>query len=388
MKVIISADGDSVGNLIGRMELADDAEGVARLSVKLDKGNEIIKNWAILHGGRVISIGGDQCCVEVDMDYISELPAIVQQYEELTGATLSVGCGIRLSEATKSLIYAKTNGKNQIVFYSPEVEQAIIKLNQEPEESEQHKISNAFLAKADVGQRDNPSEEEYKHKGPEEHLKGKASKGYKSHVGTHRRGAFGEAAVAAPSTSAQPIKENPNMAIAQMYDSLMAKKAMSRPFKYESRFHEAAQAHHQKEQQAKQNKKEIDAQLKAQIVSILQKVKAQSPMLEKIRQNAPDLYQSIIQMTQAMILLGREVVGESVQKEPLAKAEYWRSRLPVGSQIDTSADGTRSGGKIKIRTADGKERWISIRSGKIMGIDGGPRSSLRPETNFDVQPVK
>jgi len=53
-------------------------------------------------------------------------------------------------------------------------------------------------------------------------------------------------------------------------------------------------------------------------------------------------------------------------------------RLPVGSQKDPSASGTRDAGKLKVRRQDGKTSWISVRANMVMAPDGNPTSSRNP----------
>ena len=52
--------------------------------------------------------------------------------------------------------------------------------------------------------------------------------------------------------------------------------------------------------------------------------------------------------------------------------------LPVGSQKDPGASGTREAGKVKIRHADGKASWVSVRAGQVLSADGHPVSSRNP----------
>lgn len=65
MNVFVSGDGDSIGQLVGRMRLADDIVGVRKISQKIESGNEIFASWAINSGGSVISAGGDEWSIEI-----------------------------------------------------------------------------------------------------------------------------------------------------------------------------------------------------------------------------------------------------------------------------------------------------------------------------------
>jgi len=395
----ISGDGDGIGKTVGRALLHDDAVEVTKMSQRIAQGNDLFTKWALEKFGNVISAGGDEFCLQVPSDVLGELPDLARQYQEITGATLSVGVGQKISESAKALLYAKINGKNQIVFYTPEVEKAITDLAEQPEAD---KIKEMYLSKANIDPQAAEKldiEKEKASEGKESHQKGGASKGFKSHMGTQRKGAFGAPSMA-PEAFAQGIKSDPNKAVTDMYASLIEQKQGKVSIDQEGKFHQHAQSAHDKEQAETQEQETSIDELKQYVLSILLKVKEQAPILDQIQQTSPELYESIIQMTKAMILLGREVTGtdisqarpqqSQIQQEPQLMAKggsHWKEALPVGSQIDTSAQGTRGGGKIKIRTADGKERFVSIRGGKIMGIDGSARSSLAPTSPGDVPPL-
>lgn len=149
MLLYVSCDADDAGKLIGRARLADDVEEVRRTSARLDRGLEILKSWALSVGGSVVEAGGDECSLEIPADHIGELPAVREQYADAVKCTLSVGVGVRLAESAKALYAAKLRGKDQIVFYSPEVDELLEK-ESKGDQSEADKMRAEYLDKAEM----------------------------------------------------------------------------------------------------------------------------------------------------------------------------------------------------------------------------------------------
>lgn len=145
MNLFVVFDGDGIGQMVGRARLADDVELVRTLSRRIEDGNQVFKSWAESHGTNAIEVGGDEGAIEVPAAYLDELPAIKEKYQAAVGATCSIGVGMKLSEASRALVYAKVTGKNKICFYTEEMEEEISKL-QNPSESD--KISAEYMAKA------------------------------------------------------------------------------------------------------------------------------------------------------------------------------------------------------------------------------------------------
>lgn len=147
-KVYISADGDKIGRMVGRASLADDVPEISRLNQAINKGNDVWKSWVIANGGDIISIGGDEIRVSIQADHLEDLDKLRDAYSKMVGATVSVGVGLKMSEADKALMSAKLNGGDRIVFYSEAVEKDIEQASQH-QESEEHKLFDEYLDKAE-----------------------------------------------------------------------------------------------------------------------------------------------------------------------------------------------------------------------------------------------
>lgn len=121
----VAIDADDVGESIGGAVLSDDADKLSALSGNINAGVQIFSKWAEYNGGKVISSGSDEAIFQVPIVSIDQLEDLKNRYQEKTGFSVSVGIGEKISEAAKALIYAKVNGKNQIIDYSPEIEEAM-----------------------------------------------------------------------------------------------------------------------------------------------------------------------------------------------------------------------------------------------------------------------
>jgi len=121
----IAVDADDVGESVGGAVLSNDTKQLSEISQKINAGVQIFAKWAEYNGGSIISSGSDEGIFQVPVSSIDELEELKQQYEKQTGFSISIGVGDTVSSAAKALIYAKMNGKNQIVDYSPEIEEVM-----------------------------------------------------------------------------------------------------------------------------------------------------------------------------------------------------------------------------------------------------------------------
>lgn len=148
MDLFVAFDGDHIGRMIGRMSLADDVEGIRRISQAIEHGNDIWRSWCLTTLGEVIEIGGDEGRLKVPAEKIGELEQIRKQYQGAVDSTVSVGVGTKLSEADRALMAAKLQGGDRIVLYTPEVED-IIEESQKQEQTEAQKLGEEYLGKAE-----------------------------------------------------------------------------------------------------------------------------------------------------------------------------------------------------------------------------------------------
>lgn len=306
MNIYISFDGDEIGARIGRARLADDIEEVRRVNQSIDHGNEIWKSFALRVGGSIVEIGGDEGALEIPADYLDELPKIRTQYASAVGASVSVGVGMKLSESAKALLVAKLQGKDKIVFFTEECDKAISEA-QKKQKSGIEKELDEYLTKADPAM---------------------------------NQGAFaGASHPSGPSTNkpAGPAAETSENA--ELYNLINdddrppapESTHAARDFEDEMHGHAQAQEKSDHEEDVKQTK-DFDG-VKQTMVQALQTIKAQAPVMDQLRQTAPDLYQAMIGLTQSVIGLAKQLPGS--KPKSMQKAE---PRVTVGKNPKRADD--------------------------------------------------
>lgn len=142
MDVFVAYDGDGIGVQVERAALRDDVEGLAQISEGIRRANVIMTSFAVEHGGRIISSGGDEGNILVPVSVLGELPKLREMYRMAAGATVTVGVGHKLSEAGKAMLAGKIRGKDRVVLYEPSIEKELAEITK-PSESE--KIAEAYL---------------------------------------------------------------------------------------------------------------------------------------------------------------------------------------------------------------------------------------------------
>jgi hypothetical protein len=121
----VAIDTDNVGESIGNAVLSNDTDSISSISENINSGVKVFSQWAEYNGGKIISNGSDEAIFQVPQSSIKDLEELKEAYTKQTGFTISIGLGENVSDAAKALIYAKMNGKDQIMDYSPEMERAM-----------------------------------------------------------------------------------------------------------------------------------------------------------------------------------------------------------------------------------------------------------------------
>jgi 2'-5' RNA ligase len=144
--VYVTGDGDDIGQQVGRMSIEDDVAGLQEMDEKIQAGGQAWREFAESVGGEVIGIGGDEIRVMIPESEIERIKDTLIKYHDLTGHTMSVGVGDRLSEADKAMIIAKFNGKDVIVIWQPEMEEELEEAKEEVLSKGQEKQVKHYLA--------------------------------------------------------------------------------------------------------------------------------------------------------------------------------------------------------------------------------------------------
>lgn len=258
MQVFITFDGDGIGKLVGRAELEDQPDKIRKISQQIDAGNEIFRSWCERTQGEVINIGGDEGRIAIDPKHLSELPGLCETYESASGATVSIGVGMKLSDSAKALLVAKLRGKNRIVMYTPDLEPEI-------------KAAVEAHEKQSVGSKE-----------VEEYLKFEKAE---------------EQAQPAPQAGDH---EEPIQAVAPKDEK-----------SFEDHFHDHAQA------QATGTRHE--SAIKHGIMTALQTVKQFMPQIEELKQQRPEVYQTIQLISQELIAVAHDIFGKPEASQPKAE---------------------------------------------------------------------
>jgi GNAT superfamily N-acetyltransferase len=293
MLVYVAIDGDHIGRKVGQMSLADDEEGIRRISQAIDLGNQIWASWVNSVLGEMISFGGDEARFKVPADKLDALDAIRRKYAHKVGATVSVGVGMRLSEADRALLAAKLRGGDQIVLYTPEVEQILKQLE---EKNEGQKIKEEYLTKADP-----PESPEPESTAPENNAS--AGGGY---TPIHGQGEGG-----APQPPMQEASEHSQgEAMQSLADNTSAPEGTHAADDFEDELHAKAQEEDQKDSD---ESKQVDAkeQARQKVVQILAQVRQYAPQFAQLQQAAPELYQATQGLVAALLLTARGLVEEN-----------------------------------------------------------------------------
>jgi hypothetical protein len=418
MKLFVSFDGDHIGRMVGRASLADNPEEVARIGQAIDRGNRVWTSWAEAHGGKVVNVGGDEGRLEVEADYLSELPGIREQYEGAVGSTCSVGIGTKLSEADRSLMAAKLQGGDRIQLYTEEVDEILAEAK---DKTEAEKLNDEYL-------------------NPDSGLQ-KAAPAMNAGSNAGFAGAS-HSTPAAPAAPTEGSEHSENEVLQSQIENAPPTPEAPKPSAadYEQLFHQLAAQQQSQEQPAGKPSGVVDG-VREQVVKVLQNVRAHAAELEQMKQTNPEMYSSVVGVVQAMIAMARSTMGDDGQQPPqeqeedVQKAEgkvgrckwklgerrcqrqvtgdychdhkdHWANKiknreptseeldkaaleagktgrhqvnLPVGSQVDPGPSAAHEGGELKVQDpATGKTKWRQVRAGIVMAPDGTPTSSRNP----------
>lgn len=124
--------------------------------------------------------------------------------------------------------------------------------------------------------------------------------------------------------------------------------------------------------------------IRSKVRAALQGIKEQAAQIEALRSQAPDAYAAIHEVVMAMVAMAGQLA--SVEKsEVLYKALGLKLRYPPAEANPGSDSGAVNLGKKKKSVATDpitglplKQKWHSVRSGKVVGLKGGVVPSRQP----------
>lgn len=291
MKVIVAWDGDHIGREVGRASLNDDMDGLRRISQAIELGNKIWESWVVMNGGSIISMGGDEGRAEIQAETLGQLPAIQRQYADAVNSSVSVGVGTKLSEADKALLVAKHRGGDQIVLWTEDLQPELEEIHKaKNQQSHDQKLADEYFAK-NAGQ------------GAEIAKLPQAGGG-----GIAGASQPGQASVMKP--TAEASEHSQGEAMSSIADDAPKQEMTHSAQDLEDQFHSLAQ-----EQEMAQQAPETQGmatgpdQIKLQVAKVLMSVKEQAPILEQVKQSAPDTYAAVMNLVSAVIAMAKEMNG-------------------------------------------------------------------------------
>jgi hypothetical protein len=115
--IYVAGDGDGIGSKVAQTEMQDDEQALANVSQRIDNGQNEVKMWVLSRGGTIVEAGGDEFLFKIPAAQMEHLEEMRQLYRAAVGATLTVGVGSKISEATAARSLAKLKGKDQILMF-------------------------------------------------------------------------------------------------------------------------------------------------------------------------------------------------------------------------------------------------------------------------------
>jgi minimal CRISPR polymerase domain len=405
VEVIVCFDGDKIGRRVGRAVLANDVGEVRRVDQAINAGNELWRNFAVNVGGSVVELGGDEGRIMIDASRLQEVPGVAQRYAETVGATVSVGVGMKLSEAAQALVITKVRGGNRIIVWDPDMSAEYLKVTEAPK-TEAEKIRDEYLTKGEESRSRSTTaaaggedlklvteHNEKKNAGPNAGFSVQHRPGF-----TDLKTGKGEK----PGSDPSPPPPEKTTAGAD----------------FEAQLHDAAKNQSAKDQSDTKKSGDQLEKTKKLTAEALVKVRQQLPAIATLQQASPDAYQAIMGLVGSVVALGKEVMKGSKPAEALDKSESGLSgagevqtSTPVNGEMGMSEKsseeslekddkapamprpkvppGTISDGAIKVNHNDGTTSWKHIQSGMVqaqepgvplVGANSHPVSSREPSS--------
>lgn len=312
MHTFLSWDAQRLSDDVERQGLDGDEADLAIVSQKIDQGNRILEAWIVNNGGSVIFMHGDEGYAKVPSDRLDDLPPIREQVSQAWGDNMAVGVGTTLDEASRALKLTLKRSSD-IIFYSPEVDKQL----SENEEGKKPDVVDKLTAVLNKASPVVPS------------VSGPASPSGPSIPAANGGGGGGfegphqNPPAARPDAPARSASEHSQGEAMGSFLDEHQPPSPSDPNNIEGMFHQVAASAERdnamaqaQAASAREGGATPPEEIKAKIVKVLSEVKEQAQVLEQIKQAAPDVYKSIMDMVQAMIVMAKELFGGQQSEQP------------------------------------------------------------------------
>ena len=368
--VYIAYDGDDIGGHVERAALTDDEHGLTMLSEGIRRANVVMNSFAVEHGGRVVSMGGDEGVIAVPASALSELEPLREMYFECAGATVSMGVGRRLSEASKALMVAKVRGKDQIAMYDPEVDGELEQVLQGDDDAVEHEHAQDRISDEEEA----PPEEGQE---TDAHFK------------------------AEPDPGAPTLKQRIKDAI---------RRSSGAEQKAEGDEEAPPQEGEEAPPQEGGDEPQSPEELQQIVAGALEAMKGQQQALEALSQQAPEVYQAVVSTVQAMIDMAHYALGDQApeaeapegeeappqegeapaEEEPEEEAPSEKAEGPAKSAswhvVFPSVDDSEEAGLGSFKqTLRGDRKHIGRLKFEHLGVEGGENEGHGDDPDWDPE---
>jgi hypothetical protein len=249
--ITISWCADDYDQTQGHFVENSEPEMLRRLGFRVQAAKEVTKSWLYDVNGSYIK-DGDACgIVEIPADRTNQIKRFIDQYATaLEGLTISTGIGMTINEAYKAMMVASKRGGDRIVMWTDDLDREM----GEDSEEESSPLNDY---------RDGLTDEDAKHQIMTEgvNLDGQ------NHAGSVEKA---EGTV-------------------------------------EEKLHHYAKHHHAHQTLARSPQRQ---QLRDGVLQILQRVAERAPQLEKLKDVAPELHESILHSLKALHMMAKELAIE------------------------------------------------------------------------------
>lgn len=377
-------DGDAVGRKVGRAVLNDRPEDLASMSVAIKAGNKVFCDFALRSQGSTLESGGDEGVIIVQADRLGELPKLMSAYEQVTGCTVSVGIGPRLSQAGKARLVAKLRGGDQACVWDDAMDEELEQLQPEEEGDKLADAYGAAVSKAEPAA-----------------IAPDTSQGANGQPGTPAPSPADRVpahVVALQVEATMPAADVQTAVSPEAVDQALAAPQVPSGPTLQDRVRELAAARLEQDRAKLDGDATAADALRQRLAKILQGVQDQPGTLQALVEQHPGMADTLADLISAVRDLARVVPRGRPAGTPPAEAlakgavttgsERGREHVerPVGAVVEHH-------GTVKLRHPDeamegtpagGKEGFRQVRSGMVRGPDGQPASAREPNVGESV----
>jgi hypothetical protein len=275
-RVFVSFAADNAEALQLKLSLANDVAGLRTLTERVASGSELWGDWARSHGGQQVTRDFLTGRVEVPAEHLGDIPKLREAYQDRAGLSCSVGIGRLPADADNALQFAKLHGGDKAVFWREEYREELARAKA--------KEAQEGLNKAEGGVEPQPQK-----------------------------------------TGKQPEKVAEKAKLADRFHAVAKKAAQGKSVEKATDSKPAPNDDSRPDSDAGGQDDRGDDALRARLVQVLLQVKEQAPLLEKIKQTNPKLYEAIAGSIQAMLVMAKQL-NEGPDDEGIQKSEGFKPK--------------------------------------------------------------